>query len=218
MSGLKIELKELELFKKQLKNDVSLERLIPDITIAVERFANQFEDRFQKVYKTKLDLNSLRFGGKVKPSEVGKTYLKYGLQYRFKPTKLNDFNYILIPSRSYSVAHIYQHRIRGQFSTGVISKVTKRKGQLQVDRLTGHKVFKGKGYYEGKLMVRRKSETWAAKPTRGFEGKRTVVQEAIGVPLNVLAGGLIEHDTEVKSYLDQFELSIIKTFSNFYIN
>ena len=213
MSGLKIDLKELELFKQQLKNDISLERLIPDITIAVERFANRFETRFQQVYKTNLRLEDLRIGGKVKPSEVGKTYLRYGLQYRFKPTELADFPYLVVPSRSFSVAHIFEHRARGQFSKGIVSKVTKKKGSFKIDRLSGRKVFIAKG----KLLTRSTDETWISKPKKGFKGERAEVQVAVGPPLNILAGGLIEHDTQVQVDLGIFETDLIKIFTDFYV-
>lgn len=213
MSGIRIDLRSLELFKEQLKRDSSLTVLIPDITLAIEKFANQFENRFQQVYRTSARLEDLRFGGKVKPSEIGKTYLRYGLQYRFKPTKLTDFSYITMPSRSISYAHIFQHRIKGMYSRGVVSKVTKRKGSFQVDRLTGQKVF----LVDGKLKSRTVDATWVSKPGKGFKGERTKVQTAVGIPLNILAGGLVQNDTEVTTYLDQFEVSLVNIFSNFYI-
>jgi len=221
MSGFKVHLEGLEVFKKQLKTNSSLDRMIPDMSTAVMKFHNTMERRVGEVFSLKDPLSSVMIGRSVKPEKLGNTLLRFSLQYRYQKVDMSSYRTIVDSSTSISSAPIakkgFTKWTKGQHSKRVSVQI--RKGKTLVARA-------GQNYRKKGFMVKDKlgrdqiayrvGKTWSTYPTKGLKGKRAMYKYLYGPSLSRLAEIAYEKDPVVAQAKETLTSDILKSFNNFY--
>ncbi len=220
MSGFKISLKELEFLKQAIRNDTSVERIIPDITAAVQLFHNTLERRVHDVYSANGSLTDVMVGKTVKPLEVGKTFLRYGLQYRFKELELSAFTFSIqrvglqnpakVPTRS-PTGFVRWKQKHWAFEI----KVNIRRDKPVLAQ-NGRRHSLG-GFQQGKsIKARSQKATWKVFPSYGVKGVRDRYVTLHGPSFSNMARILYDTDPAMQLARAKFEEDSIAAFTRFY--
>lgn len=218
MPNFKIKIEGLELLKESLKQSSDLQNIVPDVTLALLKFHNALESRVGTVYTSNRKLSSVFIGNSVKPESLSKTFLRYSLQYRYKPIELIEFNPQVSPSDAISSAPLKKPGGMIKWTKGKWSKsvtVEPRRGHRKVGRLTKRSKFKV--FYVGDHLVARKQKaTWKTFPTKGFAGVRAPIAVAYGPSLSQQAEKLYNTDPRVKTSVETLQTDIINSFLKYY--
>ncbi len=221
MTSFKIEIDGLKEFKEALKSDTLLQRNTPFIGTSILGLHKILESRIETLFNAPSSLSSVLVGKSVKPDAVGKTFLRYSLQYRNVPIPLAKYPYTIENSSSISSAPIrgkngYVFWKKGQYSKNV--KVSVRKGKPSIARQPGGNFDKRRGFVQGKdIKARLTAKTWDRYPVRFDQGQRAPYSTLFGPSLADLANKVYEQaekgrDRVVSSALDKVSETIADSF------
>jgi len=227
MSTFKIDLKEINDFKKQLSSNSALKSIVPDMTLAVLQLHNTLEKRIIDLFNAPGVLSDVLIGKSVAPESLGNTFLRYNLQYRVKPIPLSKYPYVVTDSNSFSTARgiipgTDRFNIqRGQFSEDI--KVSVRKGKPSIARQGPGNFDKRRGFLQrGQIKARVRQATWNVLPTsQNPIGTRAAYTTLFGPSLAELANkvyeqGEIGRDKQVVASIDRLQTELIDSFVRFY--
>lgn len=199
--------------RKSFKTNEAVQKAVPDISMSILKFHNVLEKRVSDLFNTPGKLSDVMIGRSVAPSEIGKTFLRYNLQYRDIPVALNRFNYTSNAVGSLSIAPLRSeplgrvHWKKGKYSKKLMFNI--RKGKPQGQRIGGN--FSKQGAFIGpdrKIMARTTSSTWDRYPKKGFAGIRAPYQELFGPSLMTIANKVYDKDTQVHKAFEQMQIDI----------
>jgi hypothetical protein len=225
MSNFKIEFgTDWKILRKQLTTEHIIEKVLPDITDSILKLHNVMEQRVDSVFNAPTKLSSVLLGSSKRPEEIGKTFLRYQLQYRFKPIKLADYPYEVsgfIPVRN---AIPFMTKIDTIGYTPVnkarVTTVSIARGKYVVPRRVKRSPMKG-FELNGNIVARTKKATWSSIPTDRKDsrsGTRTPLQTIYGAPLDLLAQKVYERDPQVANAVsnlyEEIEVAIMRSFSS----
>lgn len=218
MSSFKIVIDGLEQLKKAYSADAVNAKVIPDVSIAVLKFNNLLDERVQKVFNVGESIDSVRIGSKVAPEQVGKSLLRYSLQYRDKPIPLAKYPFSITDSTAISKAPLRKksgHVVwtEGQWSKEV--RVEVRKGKSLIAKRG--KSYRLKGFFTGtNIKAREQKATWDIYPSKDVLGKRAPYSTLFGPSLATLVSTVYEKDNVVKNGVDVLTDDILKAFVKSY--
>lgn len=209
--NLKIQFKGLEELKKRFSEIENPEQKLAKSSNSILNFHKELEKRVQTLFYAPSSLESVRIGRTVPLDRVGRTLLRFSLQYRYKAIPLNQYPYKENKSSSYSSAPTrkaskdglgYVKWKRGQYSKDY--PVAIRKNKYKQQGIAG----KGsKGGYAFKTpnghLVRRKRQTWHIRPSFGVLGIRSKLQLMYGPSLSQLAASVLEKDTYMQNEFER---------------
>jgi len=228
--AFKIQFEGLELLKKQLKKDVSLKSIIPDVSLSLLKYHNALEQRVEEVFTAKDKLSDVMIGKSVKPAELGGTFLKYSLQYRFKPTPLEKFKYTL-STVSTPTAYIPFQMPNGKLryrksptSVKVMTEVVK--GRKVTSRKSKRSAFKGfyvpdstrKPIFRNKIFARRQKRSWDEYPSMESFGVHAPIVRLFGPALSRRAEIIVNKDRKFEKFKTALADELITHFLNYYKN
>ena len=219
--SFKIEFEELKFFKEQLKEFPNLTSAIPDISTAIQLFNHTLEDRVNATYATPGTLSSVMVGSSIKPSEIGKTFLRYSLQYRDKPIPL-----VLYPHTETVVPSSTAKYPKRMEDGGIVWKYkgyalqvnTFIKRDKSVIAKRGKSNYRYKGFLQnGQIFARKGKATWREYPTRNFAGVRAYpLVELQGPSLSKVALYTYLDDSKVQQAKDKVGTDILNAIGKWY--
>lgn len=227
MANFKVQIEGLDILKKGIQQDETLRKIVPDVSIGILKFHNTLERRVGELFTNKNKLTSVLIGRSVSPASLGKTFLRYSLQYQNKPTPLSDYEVTESDSNSISSApiRIPPGDVKGgvRWRKGKYSKeykVAVRRGKSKVQKVYGKKTlaFRTRGKNSTVLLLARKRQTWRVRPTRGKFGIRTKLSIVYGPSLANLASSTYDKDAQTQKALVTLQNDIIKAFTRYYGN
>lgn len=212
MSNFKIDFgPEWNTLRKNLKENSYLQKAVPDISIAILKFHNSLENRIDELYNVPYGLSKVMVGSSVKPEAIGRTFLRYGLQYRDKAVPLGEYKHIVEDSSSESSAPLRLNNVplglvvwnRHRWSKKIRMEI--RKGKTTGARRGGN--FSTKSGFKmnaepSKIFARETDATWSIYPTKGVRGTRAPYSELYGPSLVTLAGSVFDKDKKVDQAKD----------------
>lgn len=216
-SNFKIHIEGLDLLKQWLKTSQDASLAMPDVVAAVMKFEAAMELRVHDVFTCSHSLNSVLIG--KSSVDMGKTLLRYSLQYKYKPVPLHDFKYSLSLSNSISSAPLrlfndplgYVKWTPGEYSTTVTSYVMAGKPQTNLRNMQQTYMDRN-----GNLRARQNENTWSVLPTKGVHGVRAKTLALFGPSLAAQAEGVYEHDSYIQHAKEKMETEIINAFLRAY--
>ena len=216
----KVELEGLETFKKQLQGNSAMKSIVPDFTLAVLQIHNTLERRVSELFNAPGTLSNVLIGKSVKPVQLGNTFLRYSLQYRYKAIRLGDYPFTVSNSNSLSSAPLrgqggFIHWTKGRFSKDV--RVSVRKGKPSIARKGLGNFDKRRGFIQGRnIKARDTSKTWTLYPTNGREGIRAPYSTLYGPSLSQLANKVYDKDKQVELATENLQTTLIDAFIRYY--
>ena len=217
--------------KKAFATDQVMQRAIPDISISILKLNNVLEQRVADLFNAPAKLSSVMIGHANKPSELGATFIRYSLQYRYKPIPLIDFGpFGVIPSSSVSIAPL---RANGaplgavNWQEGKYSKVLSfnvRRGKPTGARVGGNfskqAAFAviGNPYIKDGIYARATTSTWDRYPTKGNTGTRSNYVQLFGPSLSQQAAGVFAKDKKVAAQFNIMQTDILNAIVKAYQN
>jgi hypothetical protein len=207
MSNFKITFgPEWDTLRKNLQSDTTLERVVPDVSIAILKLHNTLERRVDELFTNKDKLSSVLIGNSKAPSEIGKTFLRYSLQYRFKSVPYTAYNF---STSEVAVKSFIPFRIRDNFirytSYGKATAVSTeyRRGKSKLIRRVKGSPFKG-FIQNGIVYARVQKRTWNEVPSvANPKGIRAPIQRLFGPSLSTLAAKVYDVDSQVAKAKDK---------------
>ena len=223
MTNFKIDFgKDFDKLKQNLRTETLMQKVLPDFSESILKLHNTMERRIETLFNAPTKLSSVMIGGSIKPELIGKTFLRYSLQYRFKSIKLSDYPHTetstidirnAIPFRKPSGSKGYT-----PINKAIITRVSMRKGKTILPRRVKGSPLKG-FLLHGNIVSRTKKATWIAIPILQGDsstGVRTNLQTLFGKPLSSLALKVYEVDKEVAKAKDNvqqdLELALLRSF------
>lgn len=220
MANFKIDFgKDFEALRKNLQQDATLARIVPDLTISMLKLNNTLERRVNELFNAPGTLSDVMRGRTIKPSELGKSFIKFSLQYEDKPIPLIEYGVTqsgILPGVE-SIAPLTKeplgavHWKKGNYSRKVTVQI--RKGTTVGTRLGGN--FSGlSGFLIDKngrsgVFARTTGATWDRYPKEGFAGTRAPIVELYGPSLAQLASKVFDKDKQVDNAVLAMQDSII---------
>jgi hypothetical protein len=212
MSNFKITFgPEWDKLRKNLQSDEILARIVPDVSLAILKLNNVLEDRVKSIFNAPGSLNSVRIGNTVAPESLGKTFLRYSLQYRDVPIPLAKFPYT---ETRVSANAKYPNRLSNGFvrwtpkSYAIETKVAIRKGKFLIAK-RGNK-YTQKGFVnEGRILAREQKATWSTFPSKNVTGVRAPFSELYGPSLATLAAKVYDVDPVVAKAKERVQEDIL---------
>lgn len=228
MATVKLNIEGLAEFKQVFKDIPSFDIAVPDVSIAILKVHNVLEDRISKLYFTPGRLSDVLLGKSVKPINIGKTFLTYGLQYRERAVPLAQYPFTessLFDSgskaplrRGGKSALTAVHWKSGAWSKRVTVKI--RKGRSAQGARRGGNASKLRGFFTGtNIKAREQQATWLQQPTLGVstgDENRAPYSTLYGPSLATLAQSLWEKDVDVQNAVEKVSATIIDSFINYY--
>lgn len=219
--SFKIDFDELKFFKEQLKNFPMLDRAIPDISSSIQLFHNTLESRVKSNFTTPGTLTDVMIGRTVAPVNVGKTFLRYSLQYQDKGIPLVKYPHELekvdveakFPQRKADGGITWRDK---NYAWRV--NVTIRSGKPVVARRNKEGRYKG-FLQKDKIFARKLPNTWVENewPTRKSDGKRAYpLVELYGPSLAKVASLTYSNDTELQKAKDRLGSDILDAIGEWY--
>jgi hypothetical protein len=223
MTSFKLRVEGLDEIKRSFKADSSIEKILPNVTLAMLKFNNVLEQRIEELYNAPGSLSDVMIGHSIRPEELSKTFLRYSLQYRDKPIRLIEY-----PSSQSGILPVLSkaplrkeplgpvHWKQGRYSRKIT--VNKRKDKPEGARLGGNfsKRTAFYGFDKRGIFARETDKTWSELPKTGSYGKRAPFKELYGPSLMTLANALYDKDSKVKRAVTTLEEDIIKAMVSFY--
>ena len=190
--NFKINLKEFEFFKTQLKKDQNLSRAIPDITSSILKFNNSLETSVEKKFNVPegMSLNDVWVGKTVNNQNIGNTLLRFSLQYRHVNIPLYKFPFQLhhlsgvestAPLRKNGDPLGFVKWTVGEWSWEVETFVLKG---IPFINHTVQPIFYNKWNGKGLLRFRAGDATWSTLPTKNVKGLRAPTLPGWGMSLS----------------------------------
>ncbi len=221
MASFKVDIVGLKEFKDALKGDTLLQRNTPFIGASILNLHKVLENRVDTLFNAPSSLSTVLIGKSIKPEAIGKTFLRYSLQYRFVPIPLAKYPYTITSSNSISSAPIrgkngYVFWRKGKYSKNV--KVSVRKGKPSVARQPGGNFDKRRGFIQGNdIKARLTDKTWSSYPKRFDLGTRAPYSILFGPSLSDLANKVYTQaekgrDKLVSSAFDKVSETIADSF------
>lgn len=212
MSNFKIDFgSEWNTLRKNLSESSYLAKAVPDVSIAILKFHNSLENRIEELYNTPYGLSRVMLGSSVKPGALGKTFLRYGLQYRDKAIPLGEYKHTVEDSSSLSSAPLRLNNEplgfvvwnRYRWSKKIRMEIRKRKvtGARRggnFSKLSGFKM----NAEPNKIFARETNATWSTYPTKGVKGTRAPYSELYGPSLAILASSVFDKDKKIDKAKD----------------
>ena len=229
MSSFKIDFgADWKALRKSCDKDTLIDRITPDVVESILNLHTTLEARVDSLFNVKDKLTTVLIGKNVEKDRISKTFIRYNLQYRFKPVPLSDYkfnttidtnNVGLIPFR---VSPTFVRRRPAPYSTITTSSISKGRSFIP----TGGKASKMKGFVQmtpsGRIAIfaRTRSNTWKkgqepsyTNPT-GFHG-RTKLKLLFAPSLSSLALTVFEVDKDVAKakdrLIDDIALTLTRT-------
>jgi len=209
--------KEWDSLRKSFATNDSLQRALPDISIAILKLHSTLETRVSDLFNMPSKLSSVMIGNSVKPAEVGKTFLRYNLQYRRKAIPLANFRPISVTKTIVrnAIPIIKANGSRGQIlvNKARITKVQVRRGKT--DNSTRNPQY---FYYAKKkrILARNQQDTWNTLPELDMNnriikdsGERAPVRQIFGPSLMEVANRVFDKDRAVQKAYTQMQTDII---------
>lgn len=224
----KIQFEGLEVLKKQLKKDVSLKPIIPEVSLSLLKYHNALEQRVTEVFTAKDKLSDVMIGKSVKPAELGGTFLKYSLQYRFKPAPLENFKYILntvSTPTAYIPFQMPNGKLRYRKSPTSIKVVVEVvKGRKVTARKSKRSAFKGfyvpdsanKRTFRNKIFARKQKRSWDEYPSMESFGKHAPIVRLFGPALSRRAEIIVNKDKQFEKIKNILADEFVTHFLNYY--
>jgi hypothetical protein len=201
--------KDWDTLRKTLNIDENLQRAIPDISVSILKLHNTLERRVDEQFNAPTKLSSVMIGSSVKPEALGKTFLRYNLQYRDKSIPLAQYGHTetKIPSPNAKVPiRISDRFIRWKPKGYAIqTEVSVRKGKPQIPRRVGGVNAKGFLQY-GRILARKQKATWINVQ----DNIRAPYSELYGPSLMTLANKVYDTDKQVANAVDNLQIDIIE--------
>ena len=234
MTGTRIDFgKDFDKLKQNLRTETLMQKVLPDFSESILNLHRVMERRIETLFNAPTKLSSVMIGGSIKPELIGKTFLRYSLQYRFKPINLSDYPHS--ETRTIDVRNaIPFRRPNGKkgytpWNEAVITKVSMRKGKEILPRRVKGSPLKG-FLLNGQIFTRVKKATWETIPllqgddstgvrSSGIvNGKVRKLQRLFGQPLSSLALKVYEVDKEVETAKEDiqkdFALALLRSFND----
>jgi len=216
--SFKIRFEGLDRLKKELQVMENPEEKLSKASGLILDLHSQLDKRIQALYNVPYGLDRARIGRTVPIERIGKTLLRFSLQYRHIPVPLGDYKVKTSASSSLSSAPTrippdsengYVKWKRGAYSTD--SKVAIRKGRAKLQGTAG-KGAKGSYAFRtpgNSFLVRRIRQTWHVRPTLGVIGTRTKLQIMYGPSLSALAAQVYEKDYVMQQEIDKLSSLLV---------
>ncbi len=221
MASFKIDILGLDEFKKELKSGGVSQKNVAFIGKSILNLHSILESRVASLFNAPSSLSSVLIGKNAKPEAIGKTFMRYSLQYRSVPIPLAKYPYTITNSSSISSApirgkkgHVFWKK--GQYSKNI--KVSVRKGKPSIARQPGGNFDKRRGFIQGKdIKARLTDKTWDRYPVRFDLGQRAPYSTLFGPSLADLANKVYEQaekgrDSAVANALDKVSETIADSF------
>ena len=220
--GFKIEFgKDWDILRKGFNNNEAIQRALPDISISILKFHNTLERRVQELYNIPGTLSDVMIGSSKKPEALGKTFLRYNLQYRDKPIALAKFPWTSVASDSLSKAPLRReplgsvHWKEGKYSKDIYVRI--RKGSTPSRARRGGNFDKRRGFFTGtNIKAREASATWNKFPTKGSEGVRAAYSTLYGPSLMTVANVVYDKDKQVALAMENMQDEIVNALMRGY--
>lgn len=219
MASFKIEFENLDLFKKALSKENALRKLVPDISISILKFHNALNDRVKDLYNAPGELDSVRIGHSVAPAELGKTFLRYSLQYRNKPIPLAQYPHIERAVSSDTA--VWPKRLSDGFikwthkGYAIETQVAVRKGRMKAVRKYGKTIQDG-FLQKDRIFARKQPGTWKIFPSKNIIGVRAPFTQLYGPSLMTLASATYDKDQTIARAKETLELEILEAMVRSY--
>ena len=192
---------------------------------SILKFHSVLDKRVQTLFNVPYGLDRVRIGHTVPLERIGKTLLRFSLQYRHTPVPLGDYGMQISASSSESSAPTRFPKDdpdtlvrwkKGKYSKDY--KIAVRKGKAVIHGKAGKGAKGGHAFLlttktKANFIVRRKRQTWHFRPTFGRLGTRTKLQIMYGPSLSTIASSVFQKDYQVQQALEKLaeELGIIIT-------
>lgn len=220
--NFKIKFEGLDELKKKLDTLEHPEDRLGLASESILKFNSVLDKRVQALFNVPYGLDRVRIGHTVPSERIGKTLLRFSLQYRHIPVPLGDYLVSESNSNSISAAPLrkppsnptgFVKWKRGRYSKDY--KVAIRKGRSELQGKAGKGAIGGHAFRlpTENFLVRRKRQTWHTRPTLGKVGIRTKLQIMYGPSLSTIASSVFQKDAQVQQALEKLaeELGIIIT-------
>ena len=176
MSSFKIEFgSDWDKLRKSFSTNDALQKAMPDIAISILKVHNVLEKRVDDLFNMPMKLSSVMIGSSAKPAALGKTFLRYNLQYRRKAIPLSNFRPLSVSKvivRN-AIPVIKEDGSRGQIpiNKARITKVQVRKSRT--DNSTRNPQY---FYYAKKkrILARNQQDTWDSFPE--LDANRRIIE------------------------------------------
>jgi hypothetical protein len=227
MANVKVSIAGFKEIKEFFKTGLELSTHEVELTQSMLMVAATIDRRVKDLYNAPGVPSSMMIGKTIKPEALGKTFLRYGLQYREKEIPLIDYPHMLkevsvrnaIPFKTLTSEKTYFLPINK--AVQVTSKVRKRGGYAVKQTRTPFKKFLvDNGYMRG-IYTRDSKSTWDEVPTRSPDGKivggrRSSYHQLYGPSLAKLADIVYAHDSEVQASIDNVPETLIASINRYY--
>jgi len=227
MQNVKVTIPDFKEIKSFFSKGMELSTFEVEFTQAVLLASAAIDKSVKALYNAPGVPSEVMVGKAVKPEALGKTFIRYGLQYREKKiplikyphreTEVSVFN--AIPFKTLTSDKKYFLPINKARSVSV--NVRKKGGySLKRQRTPYKKFLVDNGYMKG-IYARDTSETWSELPTRGESGKivggrRAKYHELYGPSLADLAETVFKYEPEVQKALDNIPEIILNSVAKYY--
>ncbi len=214
---------EWDILRKSLQTAVTIQKIIPDVTVAILKFHNTLERRVGELFTAPDKLSSVMIGSSRAPSEIGKTFLRYSLQYRSKPIPLSAYEQSTTSVENDKAKIPYRLRpnyVRWTPAKKVrVTKTYVRRGKGVIPRRIKGSRFEG--FYQSKggqnwILARKQQATWITYPGVGEEGTRAPIQQLWGPKLITLASKVYDVDKEVEKAKETLQNDVINAILKSY--
>lgn len=227
MSSVKVTIPDFKEIKSFFSKGMQLSTFEVEFTQAVLLTTAVVDRRVKALYNAPGVPSEVMIGKSVKPEALGKTFIRYGLQYREKKIPLIKYPHFTQETKVRNAIPFLTVTDEGPYfkpinkARIVYVSVKKQKSSNLTKRNVKFKKFLVDNSYMKGIFARDTSETWSELPTRsanGFiaGGRRAKYHELYGPSLADLAEIVFKHDPEVQKALDSIPDRVIKSMDKHY--